>query len=396
MLALDQREYKLGPNNVVIADENGHRVDRRHHGRRAFRLRREHHRRADRIGALGPDEHRQVRPHARHHHRCALSLRARRRSGIHGARSRAHHANWSSNFAAARRPRQKSSAMPAISPKIVDFPMSEVKRLTGLEVSLGRERHDPEEASASGVEGSGERVNVSRAVLASGCRRQGRSRRRGHAHPRRRQHRCRRRLPSHGSRQRQDPDDAADPHAPCQARARARAACWRPSPGRSFREDAGEALRRRLAGTEACQPDRSRHVRHAPVAAAGSLDRLRSAMPTRASATWRSSKSPAPMRATGRTGQRRVAGGIRRGTASLTGAGRHLVERCQGRRQAGRCLRRQGRCDRGARKPAACRWAMSSSKPGGPAWYHPGRSGTIKLGPKIVLGYLRRIPPEDA
>ena len=33
---------------------------------------------------------------------------------------------------------------------------------------------------------------------------------------------------------------------------------------------------------------------------------------------------------------------------------------------------------------------------GGPAWYHPGRSGTIKLGPKTVLGTFRRVPPEDA
>ena len=33
---------------------------------------------------------------------------------------------------------------------------------------------------------------------------------------------------------------------------------------------------------------------------------------------------------------------------------------------------------------------------GGPAWYHPGRSGTIKLGPKTVLGTFRRIPSEDA
>ncbi|MEY9100719.1 phenylalanyl-tRNA synthetase beta subunit [Sinorhizobium fredii] len=31
---------------------------------------------------------------------------------------------------------------------------------------------------------------------------------------------------------------------------------------------------------------------------------------------------------------------------------------------------------------------------GGPAWYHPGRSGTIKLGPKIVLGAFGEFHPK--
>ncbi|MGO8506730.1 hypothetical protein AB9F35_36125, partial [Rhizobium leguminosarum] len=29
----------------------------------------------------------------------------------------------------------------------------------------------------------------------------------------------------------------------------------------------------------------------------------------------------------------------------------------------------------------------------GPAWYHPGRSGTIKMGPKVVLGYFGEFHP---
>ena len=65
------------------------RIARRHHGRRSLRLRREHHRRADRIGAVERDQHRADRPQARHQFRRALSLRARRRSGLHGARARA-------------------------------------------------------------------------------------------------------------------------------------------------------------------------------------------------------------------------------------------------------------------------------------------------------------------
>jgi phenylalanyl-tRNA synthetase beta chain len=31
---------------------------------------------------------------------------------------------------------------------------------------------------------------------------------------------------------------------------------------------------------------------------------------------------------------------------------------------------------------------------GGPAWYHPGRSGTIKLGPKTVLGHFGEFHPK--
>ena len=61
------------------------RIARRHHGRRGLRLRGEHHRRADRIGAVERDQHRPDRPQARHQFGCALSLRARRRSGLHGA-----------------------------------------------------------------------------------------------------------------------------------------------------------------------------------------------------------------------------------------------------------------------------------------------------------------------
>ena len=64
------------------------RIARRHHGRRGLRLRREHHRRADRIGAVERDQHRADRPQARHQFGRALSLRARRRSGLHGAGAR--------------------------------------------------------------------------------------------------------------------------------------------------------------------------------------------------------------------------------------------------------------------------------------------------------------------
>ncbi len=64
------------------------RVDRRNHGRRAFRLRRDYARCSHRKRALGPDQHRPHRPQARDHDRRALPLRARRRSRLLRARLR--------------------------------------------------------------------------------------------------------------------------------------------------------------------------------------------------------------------------------------------------------------------------------------------------------------------
>ena len=88
-------------------------------------------------------------------------------------------------------------------------------------------------------------------------------------------------------------------------------------------------------------------------------------------------------------GQRRVAGGIRRGTAGLNGSGRHWD---------------------GAAKPVgvfdakadalavleACGLPMGNVQieQGGPDWYHPGRSGLIKLGPKLVLGHFGEFHPK--
>jgi phenylalanyl-tRNA synthetase beta chain len=91
--------------------------------------------------------------------------------------------------------------------------------------------------------------------------------------------------------------------------------------------------------------------------------------------------------------QRRVAGGVRRGTASLAGAGR-LWSNAQ----------------KGGGKPVdvydakadalavieACGLPMSNVQveQGGPSWYHPGRSGTIKMGPKVVLGHFGEFHPK--
>ncbi|MCA1438734.1 phenylalanine--tRNA ligase subunit beta [Ensifer sp. IC4062] len=92
-------------------------------------------------------------------------------------------------------------------------------------------------------------------------------------------------------------------------------------------------------------------------------------------------------------GQRRVASGVRRGTASLNGAGRLWSNAARGGGKA---------VDVFDAKADAIAVLEASGVPmgniqfeaGGPAWYHPGRSGTIKLGPKIVLGSFGEFHPK--
>ncbi len=87
-------------------------------------------------------------------------------------------------------------------------------------------------------------------------------------------------------------------------------------------------------------------------------------------------------------GQRRVASGIRRGTARLTGAGRHWASPADptdvfdAKADAFAVLEACG-------APVA----NLQVEAGGPDWYHPGRSGTIKLGPKTVLGTFGEFHP---
>ena len=87
--------------------------------------------------------------------------------------------------------------------------------------------------------------------------------------------------------------------------------------------------------------------------------------------------------------QRRVAGGIRRGTAGVEGAGRFWSGNAQN----------VGVFDAKADALAvleACGTPVDriQVEAGGPSWYHPGRSGTLKLGPKVVLGYFGEFHPD--
>ncbi len=88
-------------------------------------------------------------------------------------------------------------------------------------------------------------------------------------------------------------------------------------------------------------------------------------------------------------GQRRVAAGVRRGTARMDGQGRHW---------AGHAAE-VGVFDAKADALAvleACGAPVANLQieSGGPDWYHPGRSGQIKLGPKNLLGTFGEFHPK--
>ncbi len=92
-------------------------------------------------------------------------------------------------------------------------------------------------------------------------------------------------------------------------------------------------------------------------------------------------------------GQRRVAGGIRRGTATLAGAGRLWSNATKGGGKPVDVF--DAKADALA-VIEACGLPSGNIQivEGGPDWYHPGRSGTIKMGPKIVLGYFGEFHPK--
>ncbi|WEX08148.1 phenylalanine--tRNA ligase subunit beta [Chelativorans sp. AA-79] len=87
--------------------------------------------------------------------------------------------------------------------------------------------------------------------------------------------------------------------------------------------------------------------------------------------------------------QRRVAAGVRRGTARLETQGRHwsgnaaAVDVFEAKADALAVLE-------------ACGAPVDKLQieAGGPHWYHPGRSGTIKLGPKNILGTFGEFHPK--
>ncbi|HVW57630.1 MAG TPA: phenylalanine--tRNA ligase subunit beta [Rhizobiaceae bacterium] len=87
--------------------------------------------------------------------------------------------------------------------------------------------------------------------------------------------------------------------------------------------------------------------------------------------------------------QRRAAAGVRRGTAKAEGSGRHWsgntapVDVFDAKADALAAL-----------EAAGAPIDKLQIEAGGPAWYHPGRSGTFKLGPKLVLGTFGEFHPK--
>lgn len=87
--------------------------------------------------------------------------------------------------------------------------------------------------------------------------------------------------------------------------------------------------------------------------------------------------------------QRRVAAGVRRGTAKLDGSGRNWAG------NSGTVGVFDAKADAiAALEACGAPVDRLQIEPGGPAWYHPGRSGTIKLGPKTVLGTFGEFHPK--
>lgn len=87
-------------------------------------------------------------------------------------------------------------------------------------------------------------------------------------------------------------------------------------------------------------------------------------------------------------GQRRVASGVRRGTAKLEGSGRNWAG------NAGNVGVFDAKADAiAALEACGAPVDRLQIETGAPEWYHPGRSGVIKLGPKVVLGTFGEFHP---
>ena len=87
-----------------------------------------------------------------------------------------------------------------------------------------------------------------------------------------------------------------------------------------------------------------------------------------------------------------MAGGIRRGTATLNGQGRLWSNKEQG---GGKTVDVFDAKADALAVLEACGFPIANLQieQGGPSWYHPGRSGTIKMGPKLVIGHFGEFHP---
>ena len=234
--------------------------------------------------------------------------------------------------------------------------------------------------------GKGDVITRDDAVVASGLARRRRSRRGGRAHRRPRSRAVDAAAASRRRRARRA-DRAAEARPPRAPHAR----CARPRRGDHVVVHSGrrsQVLRRRGAGARARQSDFGRDVVDAARPAAGPADgaeaqpqsrlrrrgavRARPGLSRRASRTISTSRPPA----------------CARGTAKLGGSGRHWdgaakdVDLFDAKADAFAVLAALGF------DPAKAQITRDA-----PAWYHPGRSGTLRLGPKTVLAHFGEVHP---
>ena len=89
--------------------------------------------------------------------------------------------------------------------------------------------------------------------------------------------------------------------------------------------------------------------------------------------------------------QATAAGGVRRRLAKASGGGRHWAS-------GGRGVDAYDAKADALAVLAAAGAPMQAVQvvPGGPSWLHPGRSGTLQIGPQNVLGSFRRVAPRGA
>ena len=136
LLALDGKTYTLDEGMCVIADEKGVESLAGIMGGEATGCAETTTDVLIEFGAVGRAQHRADRPQARHQFRRALSLRARRRSGLHAAGAGAGDADGARSVRRRSRRRSSSPGDPTPKETIIDFPLSELPRLAGIKLPL--------------------------------------------------------------------------------------------------------------------------------------------------------------------------------------------------------------------------------------------------------------------
>ena len=153
----------------------------------------------------------------------------------------------------------------------------------------------------------------------------------------------------------------------------------------------GAALRRRPASAGARQPHLERDDVDAAEPAAGPAGGRRSATATAASPTWRCSRWARPIAATSP-----------RISSSPPPACAPAPRRLRAPAAIGRATPRRPTCSTPRPTSFALLAALGFDAAKAqvtreaPAWFHPGRSATLRLGPKVALAHFGEMHPRDA